>query len=137
MTMSSSATSRSATGTATDTPPLGRPATGADPSSRRRESARRPGRRAIGLHLDHDAITERLHSCLLTDAELADGFDAWRRLPDPFAGCFPLTDDIATPEEDTPSKPGIHPDYRPVVYRDRSADHDNGERPPFPLLTAP
>lgn len=50
----------------------------------------------IGLHLDHAAITGLLNRCLLTDAELADGFDAWRHLPDPFAGCFPLTDDIAT-----------------------------------------
>jgi G3E family GTPase len=45
----------------------------------------------IGLRLDHAAITERLRSCLVTDAELADGFDSWRHLPDPFAGCFPLT----------------------------------------------
>ena len=43
----------------------------------------------IGLHLDHDAVTGLLHACLLTDDELADGFDAWRDLPDPFAGCFP------------------------------------------------
>ncbi len=44
----------------------------------------------IGLHLDHTAIVALLRACLLTDAELADGFDAWRRLPDPFEGCFPL-----------------------------------------------
>ena len=48
----------------------------------------------IGIHLDGDALTERLTGCLLTDAELADGFDAWRDLPDPFADCFPLPDDI-------------------------------------------
>jgi G3E family GTPase len=54
----------------------------------------------IGLHLDHAAITEQLNTCLLTDAELADGFDAWRHLPDPFAGCFPLTDDITTITEE-------------------------------------
>ncbi|MEU4424114.1 GTP-binding protein [Actinoplanes sp. NPDC024001] len=46
----------------------------------------------IGLNLDHAAVTALLTSCLLTDAELAEGFDAWRDLPDPFAGCFPLTD---------------------------------------------
>nr|WP_239144010.1 GTP-binding protein [Actinoplanes philippinensis] len=56
----------------------------------------------IGLRLDHAAITERLNACLLTDAELADGFDAWRRLPDPFAGCFPLTDDNTITEENQP-----------------------------------
>jgi G3E family GTPase len=48
----------------------------------------------IGLHLDHAALTALLHRCLLTDAELADGIDGWRQLPDPFAGCFPLTDDV-------------------------------------------
>jgi G3E family GTPase len=52
----------------------------------------------IGLHLDHAAITALLNDCLLTDAELADGFDTWRNLPDPFADCFPLTDDITTEE---------------------------------------
>ncbi|MCW6003376.1 GTP-binding protein [Micromonospora sp. CPCC 205371] len=46
----------------------------------------------VGLHLDAAAITELLTGCLLTDAEIADGFDAWRQLPDPFAGCFPLAD---------------------------------------------
>ncbi|MEU4624827.1 GTP-binding protein [Actinoplanes sp. NPDC023801] len=55
----------------------------------------------IGLHLDHAALTELLNSCLLTDAELADGSDTWRHLPDPFAGCFPLTDDN-TSEENRP-----------------------------------
>ncbi len=53
----------------------------------------------IGLHLDHQAVTDLLNSCLLTDAELADGSDTWRNLPDPFAGCFPLTDEDHTDEE--------------------------------------
>jgi G3E family GTPase len=44
----------------------------------------------IGLNLDAYAINSLLNDCLLTDAELAEGFDAWRELPDPFAGCFPL-----------------------------------------------
>lgn len=52
----------------------------------------------IGVHVDHEAVTALLNSCLLTDAELADGFDVWRALPDPFAGCFPLTDDDITKE---------------------------------------
>jgi G3E family GTPase len=47
----------------------------------------------IGLHLDADALTGRLTDCLLTDAELADGFDAWRLAPDPFADCFPMPED--------------------------------------------
>ncbi|WP_328471465.1 GTP-binding protein [Actinoplanes sp. NBC_00393] len=45
----------------------------------------------IGLHLDHTWITGLLDACLLSDDELADGSDAWRQLPDPFAGCFPLS----------------------------------------------
>ncbi|WP_433796815.1 CobW family GTP-binding protein [Actinoplanes sp. CA-252034] len=52
----------------------------------------------IGLHLDHAALTALLDACLLTDAELADGFDTWPSLPDPFAGCFPLTDERSTGE---------------------------------------
>jgi G3E family GTPase len=44
----------------------------------------------IGLNLDAYAINSLLNDCLLTDAELAEGFDAWRELPDPFAECFPL-----------------------------------------------
>jgi len=46
----------------------------------------------IGLHLDHTRIVSLLRACLLTDAELADGFESWAHLPDPFAGCFPLSD---------------------------------------------
>jgi G3E family GTPase len=49
----------------------------------------------IGLHLDATAITDLLTACLLTDAEVAEGFGAWARGSDPFAGCFPLTDDTA------------------------------------------
>jgi G3E family GTPase len=47
----------------------------------------------IGLHLDGATITETLTACLLTDAEVAEGFSAWQELPDPFAGCFPLFDE--------------------------------------------
>jgi hypothetical protein len=46
----------------------------------------------IGLRLDADAITDTLTKCLLTDSEIADGFDAWASMPDPFEGFFPLTD---------------------------------------------
>jgi G3E family GTPase len=44
----------------------------------------------VGIHLDTDTLTHLLTACLLTDAELADGADAWRHLPDPFVDCFPL-----------------------------------------------
>jgi G3E family GTPase len=39
----------------------------------------------IGLDLDAEALTGALTSCLLTDEELSEGFEAWRELPDPFA----------------------------------------------------
>jgi G3E family GTPase len=48
----------------------------------------------VGLNLDAAAITARLTGCLLTDDELADGFEAWPGWADPFAGFFPLTDDV-------------------------------------------
>ncbi|WP_306214070.1 CobW family GTP-binding protein [Actinoplanes sp. RD1] len=43
----------------------------------------------VGFGLDTEALTALLTACLLTDAEIAEGEAAWRRLPDPFAGCFP------------------------------------------------
>lgn len=46
----------------------------------------------VGLGLDAKAAQVRLAGCLLTDEEIAAGFDTWRDLPDPFAGYFPLTD---------------------------------------------
>ncbi|BBH68001.1 cobalamin biosynthesis protein CobW [Actinoplanes sp. OR16] len=39
----------------------------------------------IGIDLDAEDLDRTLTACLLTDEELADGFDAWRGLPDPFA----------------------------------------------------
>lgn len=45
----------------------------------------------IGLDLDAGRLHEVLHGCLLTDAELADGEEAWRRLPDPFARSYPAS----------------------------------------------
>lgn len=38
----------------------------------------------IGLDLDHEGIVRALDSVALTDAELAEGPDAWLRFPDPF-----------------------------------------------------
>lgn len=46
----------------------------------------------IGLDLDPAGLHRTLTGCLLTDAELADGEDAWRGYDDPFTGCFPLAD---------------------------------------------
>ncbi|MEH1128450.1 CobW family GTP-binding protein [Micromonospora sp. CPCC 206061] len=46
----------------------------------------------IGLDLDAAQLHRTLSSCLLTDAELADGEAVWRTYPDPFAGCFPVPD---------------------------------------------
>ncbi|MFG3709248.1 CobW family GTP-binding protein [Micromonospora sp. NPDC047670] len=51
----------------------------------------------IGLDLDPVELHRALSACLLTDAELADGEDVWRRYDDPFAGCFPL--DARTPDD--------------------------------------
>ena len=36
------------------------------------------------VDFDPADVVERLDACLLTDAELSEGFDAWRLLPDPF-----------------------------------------------------
>ncbi|WP_432970307.1 GTP-binding protein [Dactylosporangium sp. CA-233914] len=38
----------------------------------------------IGIHLDTGSLRAALEACLLTDAELAAGEEAWRALPDPF-----------------------------------------------------
>ncbi|MFE9655587.1 GTP-binding protein [Micromonospora sp. NPDC006431] len=38
----------------------------------------------IGVGLDADGLRAALESCLLTDAEITAGADAWRALPDPF-----------------------------------------------------
>ncbi|WP_354685875.1 GTP-binding protein [Cupriavidus necator] len=37
-----------------------------------------------GLDLDHAALQDRLDACLLSDAEMAAGVDAWAAYPDPF-----------------------------------------------------
>jgi G3E family GTPase len=50
----------------------------------------------IGFHLDADGLRARLAGCLLTDDELADGFEAWAGLPDPFAGLFGPAEDSST-----------------------------------------
>ncbi|GAB2577984.1 cobalamin synthesis protein CobW [Paractinoplanes abujensis] len=40
----------------------------------------------VGLNMDVDRTSRRLTACLLDDTELSAGEDAWRTLPDPFAG---------------------------------------------------
>ncbi|MEV0720067.1 GTP-binding protein [Asanoa sp. NPDC050611] len=44
----------------------------------------------VGLDFAGDELTDRLAGCLLTDDELAAD---WTALPDPFAGCFPITEE--------------------------------------------
>ncbi|MGH3715856.1 MAG: CobW family GTP-binding protein [Micromonosporaceae bacterium] len=46
----------------------------------------------IGVGLDAAAVTDRLHACLISDDEAAQGFDTWAAWPDPFAGCFPVAE---------------------------------------------
>jgi len=38
----------------------------------------------IGIHMDEDSMRRRLEACLLNDAEMALGADAWKQLDDPF-----------------------------------------------------
>lgn len=38
----------------------------------------------IGIHMDQQALQARFDACLLTEAELASGMAAWKKLPDPF-----------------------------------------------------
>jgi G3E family GTPase len=49
----------------------------------------------VGLRLDVPALTDRLAGCLLTDPEIADGVASWARLPDPFDGFFPATEEVS------------------------------------------
>ncbi|WP_236048094.1 CobW family GTP-binding protein [Paractinoplanes ovalisporus] len=53
----------------------------------------------VGLGLDVPALTRRLTSCLLDDAELATGEDGWRALPDPFAGLLAPAAPTPTPAD--------------------------------------
>ncbi len=38
----------------------------------------------IGMQMDKNALIAQFNDCLMTDAEIALGMDAWRSLPDPF-----------------------------------------------------
>ncbi|MFO7704867.1 MAG: GTP-binding protein, partial [Halopseudomonas sp.] len=38
----------------------------------------------IGQHIDFAQLARELDACLLTDAEMAAGAEAWQALPDPF-----------------------------------------------------
>ena len=46
----------------------------------------------IGQHIDFARLTRELDACLLTDAEMAGGVEAWQALPDPFG---PWTEEAA------------------------------------------
>jgi G3E family GTPase len=50
----------------------------------------------VGIDIDPVGIHRALTRCLLTDAELADGWDSWTDRPDPFERCFRL---VATEEK--------------------------------------
>ncbi|QSB04399.1 CobW family GTP-binding protein [Natronoglycomyces albus] len=47
----------------------------------------------IGVGMDVEHIHRLLSYSLLTDEEIAAGAKAWESYEDPFAGCFPLTDE--------------------------------------------
>ncbi len=38
----------------------------------------------IGMHMDKEALITKFDACLMSEAEIALGMDAWRNLPDPF-----------------------------------------------------
>ncbi|MNF07593.1 putative metal chaperone YciC [compost metagenome] len=38
----------------------------------------------IGQNIDFSRLNAELDACLLSDAEMAEGVDSWRQLPDPF-----------------------------------------------------
>jgi hypothetical protein len=49
----------------------------------------------IGIDMDEGALRARLNACLLNDAEMAQGPQAWQRFTDP----FPAWDNDAESEE--------------------------------------
>lgn len=51
-----------------------------------RRVAARQERVLIGLDMDEDALRARLDDCLLTDAEMASGPQAWVQWDKPFPG---------------------------------------------------
>lgn len=46
----------------------------------------------IGQHMNHDQLRSALDTCLLTDSELAEGYDAWRTYPDAFGAWAEVED---------------------------------------------
>jgi len=54
----------------------------------------------IGQDLDRDAIVAMLDACLLTEAEMALGADAWQTFADPFPVWAMASDDDETDDED-------------------------------------
>lgn len=56
----------------------------------------------IGIEMDREGLTAGMDACLLTDAEVALGPDAWAEFPDPFAPWTPVPadDDLAYAEQE-------------------------------------
>lgn len=52
----------------------------------------------IGLEFDEDDLRKRLDDCLLTDAEMALGRNAWSAMPDPFPQWQELAFETVSPE---------------------------------------
>lgn len=70
----------------------------------------------IGIQLDREALIQRIDACLLTEAELAGGPDAWALLEDPFDAWVEAAD---AGEEDSPD--GIEErDCREAVVEERA-----------------
>ena len=42
--------------------------------------------------MNHDQLRSALDTCLLTDSELAEGYDAWRTYPDAFGAWAEVED---------------------------------------------
>lgn len=49
----------------------------------------------IGIELDRDAVRAAFDACLLTDAELAQGWRAWRKYDDPFMAWLASEDSLS------------------------------------------
>jgi G3E family GTPase len=53
----------------------------------------------IGMQMDKEALTAQFDACLLTEAEIALGLEAWETLPDPFPKWAVQQDDVLEAQE--------------------------------------